>query len=206
MSLNGAARNIRFCMEIVVQLIAELVGSFVSVAVGVALGSVALVAMLGIRRAHARVSRSSDVESPDGQLWSVRVVYGLGRKVSSRLAGMSSDARRERRSAGRSDTEVGRDEIWHPTRLLDAFDEAAGLVAPFVVIAAVAIGVLFAIELVVAIPIGILFLLMSAIRGRWQVEVVDPAGRRSVIDCPSLVEARDEASRTAALITGGIRP
>lgn len=193
-------------MEIVVHLVAELLGSFVSVAVGVALGSVALVAMLGVRRAHARVSRSSDVVTPDGQLWSVRVVYGLGRRVSSRLAGMSSEARRKRRSAGRSDTEVGDDEIWHPRRLLDAFDEAAGLVAPFVVIAAVAIGLLFVIELVIAIPIGFLFLLASAIRGRWQVEVVDPTGRRSIIDCPSLAEARDEARRTADLITGGIRP
>lgn len=112
-----------------IQLAGELLGSLVSAAVGLALGSVALVAMLGLRRAHARVSRSSEVQAPDGEIWSVRVVYGLGRRLSTRLAGMSGEARRARRRAGRSDTDVGPDEIWHPRRLLDAFDEAAGLVA-----------------------------------------------------------------------------
>lgn len=193
-------------MEVVFHVVAELLGSLVSVAVGAALGSVALVAMLGVRRAQARVSRSSEVAAPDGQLWSVRVVYGLGRTVSSRLAGMSSDARRKRRDAGRSDTAVGPEEIWHPKRLLDAFDEAAGLVAPFVVIAAIGIGVLFVIELLIALPIGLLFLLVSAVRGHWQVEVVDPLGSRSIIDAVSLADAREEARRAADLIAGGIRP
>ena len=188
------------------EILFELLGPILSVAVGLVVGSVALVAMIGVRRAMGRTARATDVIAPDGAVWSVRVVFGLGAKVSTRFAGMSREARRQRRALTNSDTAVGRDEIWHPKRLLDACDEAAGLIAPVLVVAAVLIGLLFVIELLITLPIGIVFLLVSAARGRWQVEVVSPHGLRSIHDEPSLAEARSTARRTTELIEAGTDP
>jgi thiosulfate reductase cytochrome b subunit len=178
----------------------------VSAAVGLALGAIALVTMLGLRRTLARVSRSSEVEAPGGATWSVRVVYGLSWPLTTRLARMTPEARRRRRRSGRLDASVAGDEIWHPRGLLDAFDEAAGLLAPFVVAAAIGIVVLFVVEMIVVLAIGLVFLLYSQVRGRWQVEIVDPARHRSIRDSSSLADARQSAARVVAQIRAGGSP
>lgn len=193
-------------LEPLLQLIVELLGSVVSAAVGLALGTIALALIVGARRVIAHSSRSRFLEGPAGDTWQVGVVYGLKNPIGSRLTGMTGDARRRRRRRGIADTAVEDGEHWHPRKVLDAYGDAAGCVAPFVLVAAVVVVIVVAIELLVVVPIALIFLVYSALRGRWQVELTTPDQRTLIFDASSFSEAREVSAAVAARIRAGDPP
>lgn len=177
------------------EILFELFAPFLSAGVGLTVGAVVLVLVVVVRRAIGHVSRRADAIDPTGAVWSVRVVFGLNLMASRRLAGMTPEARDRRRHRGGSDFGVDRGELWHPKKMLDAFDEAAGLLAPLLVVAAVFLIVVAVIEMLIALPIAFVFAIYCAFRGRWQVERVDPRGDRSIVNARSFAEAREIAGR-----------
>lgn len=199
-------RGVEIILEPLIQLLAELLGGVVSVAIGVVVGTIALVLIVGARRLIAHVSRSRLVQDPAGGWWCIGVVYGLRNPVGTRLAGMSNHARQQRRQRGVADTAVEETELWHPRKILDAYDEAAGLAAPVVLVAAILLVVVLTIELLIVAPIALAFLAYSALRGHWQVELRTPDHRRHILDATSLTQARQTAAAVTERIRAGLPP
>ncbi|MFV0258292.1 MAG: hypothetical protein ACK5PP_07580 [Acidimicrobiales bacterium] len=193
-------------MEIILEPVVHLLGTLVSVAIGVGIGTLALVLIVVARRVIAHTSRSRLVQDPAGGWWRVGVVYGLRNPIGMRLTGMSGSARRQRRIRGVGDAAVEETELWHPRRILDAFDEAAGIAAPVVLAAAIGVVVVFTVELVIVAPVALAFLAYSAVRGRWQVELRAPDDSRRILVASSLSQARREAADVIQRIRDGRAP
>jgi hypothetical protein len=196
-------------MAVVGEIVAELFGGIVSILLGVVLGSIVFVIVRAVRRALAHDSRRREVTAPDGEVWTVRVALApppLRLALSERAFGMRSEDRRDRRRAGHADDAVTRDSMFHPSGLVERTDEAAGLVAPVLLVVVVLAVALLAVEVVLLVLVALVAFLVRAARRSWQCEVVDPLGSHFHVTSRSLGEARTARDHLAEQIAAGIDP
>lgn len=191
------------------ELIAEALGPIVSAFIGLAIGSLVWLLVRMGRRARARLDEPIRVVDPTREAWTVRVALtptSVRYRASNRLLAMRPQDQRAREAAGHDRDDVTPHEIANPSKLLDRFDEAAGLVAVPLLLFAVAAALILALEIVIVAIIAALVYLLSTLRRRWTVEVTDPVGGRQARTVTSIDEARSLRSTTQDRIAAGLTP
>lgn len=194
-------------VEIVVELLGELVVGIVLVAVAYAMGSVVFLLVRAARLLLGRLNPPPDVMDPTGRRWVVRVGLApapLRYRMSGWFFRMRPADQAQRSSGGDLGPDmVDRNEIAHPSGLLERFDEAAGLVVWAVLAVTLMAVVVLAFEVAVVAAVAAIAMALRTVTGTWQCELITPDGRRFHIPAGSLAKARRQRERLRSEITAG---
>lgn len=193
-------------MEILFEIVVELGGGFVLVGIGYAGGTLVFLLVRTARLALRHLQAASMAVDPAGGHWSVRVALApppIRYALSRRFFGMRPSDQSRRIRQGHGADSVQRDELAHPSGLVEQFDEASGLfVWSLLALTVVAFAVLFLELVVVAVVAGVVFVFCS-LRGSWQCEVVGPDDMPWHVPAGRLADARAERDRIRESISSG---
>jgi hypothetical protein len=119
---------------------------------------------------------------------------------------MRTADQQERRRAGVAADGVSKEEVAHPTQLVERFDEMAGFVVWAVLLATLLALAVLLLEIVLVAVVASLVFSVRALRGRWQCEVVGPGGRRWHVPAGSLSDARRHRDEMRDQLAAGLIP
>jgi hypothetical protein len=196
-------------MEILIELVAELVVGIGLVGVAYAVGSIVYLQYRAARRSLRHLAGTEPVVDPQGGHWTVRVALApppLRLAVSRWYFGMRTADQQERRRAGVAADGVSKEEVAHPTQLVERFDEMAGFVVWAVLLATLLALAVLLLEIVLVAVVASLVFSVRALRGRWQCEVVGPGGRRWHVPAGSLSDARRHRDEMRDQLAAGLIP
>jgi hypothetical protein len=195
-------------VEIILEPLVELLGGLLLVAVAYTVGSVIFLLVRAVRLSLRSLDPQPEVVDPRGQRWVVRVGLApppLRYRISAWFFRMRPDDRVRR--VDRRDVAadgVDRNEIAHPSGLVERFDEAAGLAVWAILAVTMVAVVVFVFEVLLVAVVAAVAFAVRTLRSRWQCEVVAPDGHHFHVPAGSLLQARDERERVRSEIAAGV--
>jgi hypothetical protein len=196
-------------VEVLVEILGELAFGLAGLGIAYAVGSVVYLQFRAARRSLRHLEGAEPVVDPQGGRWTVRVALApppLRLAVSRWYFGMRPPDQEERARAGVAPDGVAKDEVAHPSRLVERFDELAGVVVWVVLLATLAAVAVLLLEVVLVAVVAAVVFAFRSVRGRWQCEVVGPGGRRWHVPAGSLADARSTRDDLRAQLAAGLVP
>jgi hypothetical protein len=194
-------------LEIVLEPVGEILAGLVAIAFAYSVGSVVFLLVRAARRSLRGLNPSTDVVDPVGRRWDVRVglaPHPLRYRLSQWYFRMRpQDQERRIRTAGHADA-VHRDEVAHPSGLLERFDEATTLMVWLLLGLTLVAAVVLLLEVVLVGLVAAVVFLLRTFSGQWQCEVVTPQGEHFHVPAGSLFQARDEGASLRQEIAEGV--
>jgi hypothetical protein len=193
-----------------VEILVELLGSVLLLVVAFAVGSVVFLLVRLARLTLRGLVPPPDVVDPHGRRWAVRIALAP-EPLRLRLSRWLFRRRPKDRSAAgdahdQGSAAVHKDEIVHPSGLVERFDEAAGLVVWVILAATLVAMVVLVLEVLLVVVLAALVFVVRTLSGHWQCEVVTPYGAHFHVPSGSLLQARDDRERLRDEIAAGLNP